>query len=255
LVGARTLFETIVILIAGFLCGSLNAIAGGGTFVTLPTLIWLGVPPVVANATATTMALPGYCASVWAYRNDIRTEGTLRLGTIMSLTAIGGVAGAVLLTITSPDAFLGLVPWLLLTATLLFAFAPRLLKLSEAQGFSALSPILAGTILLFVMIYGGYFNGGLGILVLATLSLQGYRNLHGMNGLKNLLSSVLGVLSVITFTSADLIAWNAAIPMAAANIWGAYITARLVRQTRRADRLRIMIIAIGLAMTVAFFVT
>ena len=84
------MFEITVILIAGSLCGSLNAIAGGGTFVTLPTLIWFGVPPVVANATATTMAVPGYCASVWAYRSDIRTEGTLRLGTIIALTAIRG---------------------------------------------------------------------------------------------------------------------------------------------------------------------
>lgn len=222
---------------------------------TLPTLIWLGVPPVVANATATTMAVPGYCASVWAYRGDIRTEGALSLATIITLTALGGTAGAVLLTITSPDAFIGLVPWLVLTATLLFAFAPRLLKLSEAQSLNVHSPILAGTILLLVMIYGGYFNGGLGIIILAALSFQGYRNLHGMNGLKNLLSSVLGILSVITFTSAGLIAWDAAVPMAVANISGAYITARLVRQTGRADRLRFAIIAIGLAMTIAFFVT
>lgn len=254
MVGATILFEIAVILIAGFLCGSLNAIAGGGTFVTLPTLIWLGVPPVVANATATTMAVPGYCASVWAYRSDIRTEGTLRLGAIITLTAIGGVAGALLLTITSPDAFLGLVPWLLLTATLLFAFAPHLLKLSEVRHFDVRSPVIAGTILLMVMIYGGYFNGGLGIIVLAALALQGYRNLHGMNGLKNLLSSILGVLSVITFTSADLIAWNAAIPMAAANMLGAYVTARLVRQSGRTDLLRLGVILVGLVMTAAFFV-
>lgn len=249
------MFETFVILTAGFLCGSLNAIAGGGTFVTLPALIWLGVPPVVANATATTMAVPGYCASGWAYRRDIRTEGALSLGTVIALTAIGGVGGAIMLTITSPDAFLGLVPWLLLTATLLFAFSPQLLKLSERYQRDVRSPILAGAILLLVTISGGYFNGGLGIILLAALSLHGYRNLHGMNGLKNLLASVLGILSVITFTSADLIAWDVAIPMAGANICGAYITARLIRRTQRTGFLRFGIIAVGLAMTVAFFVT
>ncbi|CAN0585615.1 unnamed protein product, partial [Ectocarpus sp. 12 AP-2014] len=128
------LFELFVIVAAGFLCGALNAVAGGGTFVSLPVLIWLGIPPVVANATATTMAVPGYLASVWAYRHDIRAEGALRLGTIVVLAAIGGILGAVLLIVTSPDAFLTLVPWLLLTATLLFAFAPHLQKLSEAGG-------------------------------------------------------------------------------------------------------------------------
>lgn len=123
--------EIVVIIVAGFLCGALNAIAGGGTFVTLPVLIWIGIPPVVANATATTMAVPGYIASVWAYRHDIRAEGALRLGTIIITAALGGILGAVFLIFTSPDAFLALVPWLLLTATLLFAFAPRLQKLSE----------------------------------------------------------------------------------------------------------------------------
>lgn len=243
-----------MIVVAGFLCGALNAVAGGGTFVTLPVLIWIGIPPIVANATATTMAVPGYFASVWAYRYDIRAEGALRLSTIIMIAALGGILGALLLIVTSPDAFMTLVPWLLLTATLLFAFAPQLQKLSEVSGTVMRSTGLAVIILLLVTAYGGYFNGGLGIIMLAALALQGYRDLHGMNGLKNLLASILSTLSVVIFLTADLIAWDAAIPMAVANICGAYVTSRFVRRMTRVHILRGVIIAIGGVMTVVFFV-
>lgn len=248
------MFELSLIVCAGLVCGALNAIAGGGTFVTLPVLVWLGIPPVIANATATTMAVPGYFASVWAYRHDIRAEGALPLRSIFGLAAVGGVLGAALLVVTSPDAFLALVPWLLLTATLLFAFAPRLQRLSEAGGTGIRSSGAAVLALLLVTTYGGYFNGGLGIVMLAALSLQGYRSLHGMNGLKNVLASILSTLSVVTFMTADLIVWEAALPMALANICGAYLTSRFVRRIERIDILRLAIVAIGGAMTVAFFV-
>lgn len=252
--GGLGLFELVVIVLAGLLCGALNAVAGGGTFVTLPVLIWLGIPPIVASATATTMAVPGYIASVWAYRRDMRAEGTLRLGTIIALAAVGGLLGAVLLIVTSPDAFLALIPWLLLTATLLFAGAPRLQKIAEARGIGIRSPLVAIVVLLFVTTYGGYFNGGVGIVMLAALSLQGYRNLHGMNGLKNLLSSILSTLSVAAFISAGLIAWKFAVPMALANICGAYFTSKFVRGVERVDLLRLVIIGMGAVMTAAFFI-
>lgn len=253
--GGLGLLELFIVIAAGFLCGALNAIAGGGTFVTLPVLIWLGIPPTVANATATTMAVPGYIASVWAYRHDIRAEGALGLRTIIILAAVGGVLGALLLIVTSPDAFLVLIPWLLLTATILFALGPQLQRWFESKGLGLHSTLAAGTMVLVVATYGGYFNGGLGIILLAALSLQGYRNLHGMNGLKNLLSSILSTFSVATFVMADLIAWDTALPMAAANICGAYVTSKFVRRVTRVGLLRAIIIGLGLAMTVAFFVT
>lgn len=246
--------EFIVVVVAGFLCGALNAVAGGGTFVTLPVLIWVGIPPVVANATATTMAVPGYIASAWAYRHDVRAEGALRLGSIIMIAAVGGILGAVLLIITTPDAFLALVPWLLLIATLLFAYAPRLQKMTEGGSVGLHSAPMAIIALLVVTIYGGYFNGGLGIILLAALALQGYRDIHGMNGLKNLLASILSILSVVTFMTADLIAWDAAVPMAVANICGAYVTSKFVRRMTQIDVLRGVIIAIGAVMTVIFIV-
>lgn len=99
-----------------------------------------------------------------------------------------------------------------------------------------------------------YFNGGMGIIMLAAFALQGYRNLHGMNGLKNLLSSILSTLSVVTFMTVDLIEWEAAFPMAMANICGAYLTSRIVRRIERMDVLRLVIVAIGSAITITFFV-
>lgn len=246
--------ETVVIVVAGFLCGAFNAIAGGGTFVTLPALLWIGIPPVVANATATTMAVPGYIASAWAHRHDIRAEGAIRLETILVIAAVGGVFGAALLTVTSPDAFLALIPWLLLIATFLFGFAPKLQKLSEGGSIGPQSKPTAIVILLLVTTYGGYFNGGLGIVMLAALAFQGYRDIHGMNGLKSLLASILSTLSVAAFMTADLIAWDAAIPMAVSNISGAYFTSKFVRRMKRVDILRGVIIAIGAVMTVVFFV-
>ena len=113
-----------LLVIAGLLAGMVNAIAGGGTLLSFPALIWLGVPPVMANATATLTALPGYLGSAWAFRNDIHAEGSLGLTGIVAIAALGGLAGAGLLLITPGDAFVGIVPWLLLTATLLFATGP-----------------------------------------------------------------------------------------------------------------------------------
>ena len=246
--------ELAIIVVAGFLCGALNAIAGGGTFITLPALIWMGIPPIIANATATTMAVPGYVASAWAYRRDIRAEGVLRLRTIIITSALGGILGAALLILTSAGAFLSLVPWLLLIATLLFAFAPHLQRLSEANSTGMHSTGMAVGMLILVTTYGGYFNGGLGIILLAVLALQGYRHIHGMNGLKNLLATILSTLSVITFMTADLIAWDVAVPMAVANICGAYVTSRVVRHMIDITILRSVIITIGGAMTVVFFV-
>lgn len=116
------------------------------------------------------MAVPGNIASVWAYRRDIRAEGVLRFGTIIMIAAMGGISGAALLIVPSPDAFLALVPWLLLTATLLFAFAPRLQKLSKGSTIGTRSTAMAVAVLVLVTTYGGYFNGGLDIIMLGSSS-------------------------------------------------------------------------------------
>jgi hypothetical protein len=246
------MFSIAVLVIAGLLAGMLNAIAGGGTLLSFPALVWLGVPPIMANATATLTALPGYIGSAWAYRQDIHAEGSLRLGSIIAFAALGGLAGAGLLLITPGDAFVGIVPWLLLTATLLFATGPRLVAMVRTRGLGA-GPVLSAVAVFLVAGYGGYFNGGLGIMLLAVFGLIGFQNLHGMNGLKNLLSAVLSLVSVTTYATAGLIAWDSAAILAIATTVGGYIGAHQARRIKRTGYLRAGIVAIGAVLTLVFF--
>jgi uncharacterized protein len=245
--------ESILLIAAGFVSGLLNAVAGGGTFVSLPALIWVGVPPVSANATATLGALPGYAAGAWGFRQDMQAEGTLGLRASLLVSALGSIMGALLLIVTPGNAFLAIVPWLLLLATTLFAAGPTILQAIRRRGITALAPTLAAGVILAVSVYGGYFNGGLGIMLLAALGLIGYTNLHGMNGLKNVLSALLSLVSSVAFVLAGLIAWHEAVVLAASAALGGYVGARVSRRIRRLNLLRLFITGVGMAMTIAFF--
>ncbi|EAR52989.1 membrane protein, putative [Oceanicola granulosus HTCC2516] len=244
----------VVLIVAGLLAGGLNAVAGGGTFLSFPALVWLGVPPIMANATATLTALPGYIGSAWAYRSEVAAEGSLKLASIIAIAAIGGLAGAGLLLVTPGEAFVGIVPWLLLAATVLFAAGPHLLAAVKTRGSGVAGPVVSAVAVFAVSVYGGYFNGGLGIMLLAMLGLIGFTNLHGMNGLKNLLSAILSIVSVATYTVAGLIAWDSALVLAVATTVGGYVGASQARRIRRTDLLRLGIVAVGAVMTVIFFV-
>lgn len=247
------MLDIIVLILAGLAAGLLNAVAGGGTFLSLPALIWVGVPPVSANATATLTALPGYLSSAWAFRDDMRAQGSVGLGGIIAAGIAGSLIGALLLIVTPAELFLGVVPWLLLAATILFAGAPRILRGARAAGLGNAGPLATLAALLAVSIYGGYFNGGLGIMLLATFSLLGHADLHGMNGLKNLLSAILSIVSVVTFIAAGLIAWEQASVMALASLVGGYVGARQSRKIANTDRLRLFVTAVGAVMTLVFF--
>ena len=248
------MFSTFVLVIAGLLAGGVNAVAGGGTLLSFPALVWLGVPPIMANATATLTALPGYIGSAWAYRDDIKAEGALRLRTIVTVAACGGLIGAGLLLATPGDAFIGIVPWLLLMATTLFAIGPKLVAHMRSKGNGVAGPVLSALGIGVVAAYGGYFNGGLGIMFLAVFGLIGFRDLHGMNGLKNLLAAVLSVVSVTTYATAGLIAWESAAVLAVSTTVGGYIGAKYARRIKRTEPLRVAIIAVGAVLTVVFFV-
>ena len=247
------MFEIMLLAVAGFAAGVLNAVAGGGTFLSLPALIYVGVPPVSANATATLTALPGYISSAWAFRHDMLDEGRLRLRAILILAALGSIAGAILLIVTPSDMFLWIVPWLLLLATGMFALGPWLLSRLRQQQEQTAGPLVSAAVLLAVFVYGGYFNGGLGIMLLAAFGLLGYRNLHGMNGLKNVLSAMLSLVSALTFIMAGLIAWEQAAIMAASAALGGYVGAHQSRKITRTDLLRHFVTAVGLGMSVLFF--
>ncbi|AJE46953.1 sulfite exporter TauE/SafE family protein [Celeribacter indicus] len=246
------MLELIAVLLAGVAGGALNAVAGGGTFLTLPALIFAGVPPVSANATATLTALPGYVSSVWAYRRDLATTATMPAGRMIALASAGGLAGALLLLVTPNDTFLAVVPWLMALATVLFAGGPRIVRRLFAR--DRLGPLAAAVALSLVSVYGGYFNGGLGIMLLAVLGLIGFTDLHAMNGLKNALSALLSLVSAATYVAAGVIAWDMAALLAAAMIAGGFLGAHHARRITDTRRLKQFITAVGAAMTVIFLV-
>jgi hypothetical protein len=246
--------DLLILCLASFAAGALNAIAGGGTFLTLPALVWMGVPAVSANATATLVALPGYIASAWAFRHDIRQQGSLPLRSVIVIGVFGGLSGAILLIMTSEQAFSGIVPWLLLISTLMFAAGPTFTRTLASRGIPAAGPIVSAAALVSVSIYGGYFNGGLGIMLLATFGLLGFTDLHAMNGLKNVLSAILSLTSVAAFIIAGLIVWDVTIPMAFAATAGGYIGARMSRLIKNTNIIRVFVVLVGAVMTLLFFV-
>jgi uncharacterized membrane protein YfcA len=234
---------------AAFSAGALNAVAGGGSFLTFPALVWTGVPPLAANATGSVALLPGYASGAWGFREDLRAPPGLSLAQLLALALGGGACGAALLLVTPSSAFRRLVPWLLLAATALFALAPRLV--SGARGLrGGRAAAAAGTFA--VSVYGGYFNGGLGVLLLALFALLGERSLHAMNGLKNLLSTVLGVVATLLYAWGGLVVWREAALMMAGTTAGGYLGARLARRVPAAW-LRAGVVAAGLALAGVFF--
>jgi uncharacterized membrane protein YfcA len=246
-------FEILVLIAAGLASGVLNAIAGGGTFISFPALIFVGVPPVTANATATLCALPGYVSSAWGFRRDLRAEGALSLTQILVVSAFGSILGALLLLVTTGDVFLAIVPWLLLMATVLFALGPRLLSALQGRGVGAAGVVPSAAAVFLVSLYGGYFNGGLGIMLLAAFGLIGFTNLHAMNGLKSVIAALLSLIASGAFILAGVIAWEHALALGTSSAIGGYFGAAYSRKIRRPDLLRLAITAIGLAMSLAFF--
>ena len=233
---------------AAFAAGVLNAIAGGGSFLTFPALVFAGVPPLAANATSAMAVSPGYLGSTWGFRPELQALPRALIQREVVVAAVGGLIGAGLLLITPARIFSGLVPWLLLLATVLFAAGPVLAQRNAGQGHPGWR--LPG--LLGVAIYGGYFNGGLGILLMALYTLTGESRLHTVNALKNLNSFVLSLLSVLAFALAGAIVWPQAIWMMVLATLGGWAGARLAKRLP-IQWVRWLVIATGLAMSVVFF--
>ena len=243
------MFDTSLLLVAAFVAGALNSVAGGGSFLTLPALVFVGVPPVVANATGTVALLPGYAAGAWGFREDTQAPPGLSMARLVVLSLIGGALGAGLLLVTSNETFSIIIPWLLLAATVLFAFGPQL-RQRLAGGAPSTAKATVGV--LAVAIYGGYFNGGLGILLLALFGLLGQTKLNAMNGLKNLVSALLTCIAVAVYAIGGVVDWRYALLMMVAATAGGYIGARVARRIP-AVWLRWGIVATGLVMTAIFF--
>ncbi len=242
-----------LLLLAAFGAGTLNAVAGGGSFLTLPALVFVGLPPVVANATGTVALLPGYVSGAWGFREDLQSPPGLTMVRMGLLSLAGGAAGAILLLATDDRTFRVLIPWLLLAATALFAAGPMIVRRTRQREGGAPSVGAASVGVVLVSVYGGYFNGGLGILLLALFGLLGQSNLHAANGNKNVVSALLTAIAVLVYAAGGLVAWPHALVMMVAATSGGYFGARVARRLP-APVLRAGIVGIGLVMSVIFFV-
>lgn len=249
-----SIYTAALLAVSAFAAGALNAIAGGGSFLTFPALVFTGVPPIVANATSALAVSPGYLGSTLGFKAELQRLPRQRLRNETLVAAVGGVAGALLLLVTPAQVFNGLVPWLLLFATALFVAGPWLARRANRSEDDAIHPFerwrSAG--LLGVAIYGGYFNGGLGILLMALYTVTGERHLHTTNALKNLNSLVLSLLSVVTFALAGAIAWGPALLMMVAATAGGYAGAHWSKKLPVAW-VRALVVVTGLVMSGLFF--
>jgi uncharacterized membrane protein YfcA len=237
---------------AAAVAAAINSSAGGGSFLTFPTLVYLGVPPISANATNTAAMWLGQGGSMTGFRDELRRP-TPRFVAAMTVSAAGGIAGAVLLLHTPPDTFNRVIPWLLLLATLTFAAAPLILRLTKHPGGTADIRTDSLIPLFLIAVYGGYFGGGQGLMMLAYFALIGMTDLRKMNALKAVLAFINNGVPVIPFVLARALEWDVAAAMCIGAIVGGYYGARVTRSIPP----RIMrgaIVAIGAVTTIAFFV-
>lgn len=239
---------------AGFIAGLMNAVAGGGTIITFPALILAGISPIGANATSTVALLPGSLAGVAGYRRMLPSVWKwIRLFALVSV--IGGLAGAILLTKTPERVFARLVPYLILFATILFTartFFARVFRLESKSVGSARWLVCAILFQILVSIYGGYFGAGIGILMLASLGMLGFVDIHQMNAVKNVLAFLINVIAAVYFVIKGMIDWPAAGMVAAGAIAGGYSGAHFSQKIPQ-RAVRFSITAIGLIITAVMF--
>jgi uncharacterized membrane protein YfcA len=244
----------VAVFLAAVLGGGVNAIAGGGTLLTFPALVGLGVPALTANATSTVALWPGALSSMWGYRGEL---GGARAWVVrLTLPSIaGGALGAWLLLRTPPDRFARIVPFLVLGATLLFlAQGPVMRRLRERTGRAPaadagdpdIAPWLFVAGQFAIGVYGGYFGAGIGILMLAGLGLMGFTNIHRMNGLKNWGAVCMNVVAAGIFAFSGIVDWPVALAMGAGGLLGGYAGSRVAQRVGQ-QRVRRAIVAIGLA--------
>jgi uncharacterized membrane protein YfcA len=255
-------FRLVAVVLISSVAGAINSIAGGGTLLTFPALVGLGITPLVANATSTVALWPGSIASMIGYRGEL--SGALRWAIGFAVPSlIGGGVGAWLLLRTPPSRFDAIVPWLVLGATALFVLQPRIVRAIQQRRAAVVagdSPTVdtdqtangrlpAPAVLamqFFVGVYAGYFGAGAGIIMLAALGLIGLTNIHRMNGLKNWGGLCANAVAAITFAFSSLISWPIALAMAVGSVSGGYLASQGVQKVDQ-KHVRMVVILIGLA--------
>lgn len=245
--------DTAVLFFAASFGALLNSVAGGGSFITFPALVWVGIPSIAANATSTVVLWPASASSAWAYRDAIRMtrEEALSLG-VTSL--VGGVLGSWLLMTTPESLFKKILPFLMLLATLLFwkgsVLNALLPKQIQHEGMPRLLPVALLQVL--IAIYGGYFGGGMGLMMLAVLALSGQTDIHRMNGIKNVLAVLINLVAALTFMTAGKVVWHHAGLMVVGGILGGYAGAKGARKVSP-QAIRVFVVAVGTSLSAIFF--
>jgi uncharacterized membrane protein YfcA len=254
------LSQAIFLFFAAIIGGTLNAVAGGGTFISFPALLNTGVPAVQANATNTVALWPGLAASTGAYLKRLNVPRRLLVPLLLT-SVVGGLVGAVLLLKTPQHTFLRLVPWLLLGGTLLFAFgntirakAGKTAALEDLRKMSWQAVTVTSMAELLVAIYGGYFGAGIGFMILGMLASLGMRDIHAMGAIRTLLAVVINAAAVLTFILAGAVLWPQCVVMIAGALLGGWFGAHYAQ---KADprKVRLVVIAVGVAMSAYYFVT
>lgn len=264
------LHACLIVCPAAALGGAINSVAGGGTLVTFPALVWVldtiagsGSSAILANGTNSVALAPGAFSGSWAYRRELRHLGR-RACWLAVPSVIGGCIGAVLVVLSSETLFRSMIPWLIGAATLLFILQPKLTP-ANRSGTSApadSAPNIPATaarpstmvllIQLVIGVYGGYFGAGIGILMLSSLSLLNLGNIHQVNGLKTILAGLINGVSVVVFIANDKVYWPLGLPMIASAMFGGWLGAAWARKLDRRIVRRI-VISIGVVLTAWYF--
>ena len=245
----------VLIALAGFAAGLMNVLAGGGSFVTLPALIAAGLTALGANASSTVALFPAQAMTGFMARKDLMRDGMpsegapISLKVLSAISFVGGFFGALLLLVTPPDVFLKIVPWLILFATGVFA---RGSSISQGAHGVRIGPGAIYTIQAVVSIYGGYFGGGIGILMLAALTMFGLRDIRAMNNIKIVLATLMNIAAVGTFVVAGLVQWAPALVLGAGAILGSLVGMAAAKRVP-STYVRGFVIVIGVALTIGFF--
>lgn len=250
------MLDAVVITAAGIIAGAINSIAGGGTLISFPALLWIGRDPIIANATNAVALWPGSLAGMVGFRRELASVPRWLFFLIIP-TCVGTTIGALLLLRTPVPTFDRIVPFLILGATVLLAAQDLITRRLGfvARAHANPTPLWATGVFLFqfgVGIYGGYFGAGMGILMLAALGLIGLTDIHQMNGLKNLLSICINALAAVYFTIAGVIVWRDVLIMSAGAILGGFFGARMAHRLGRKFVQRAVVV-IGMVMSVSLF--
>jgi uncharacterized membrane protein YfcA len=243
--------DVLWLVFAGGVAGAMNAMVGGGSFVTLPALVATGLSALEANATSSVALYPGGALSAFVYRGTAGSVRGVPLTQLILLSIVGGCAGAALLLWTPTRVFDRVLPWLLLTATLALAFGPRLVRLNEMSVQHGRRSVLS--IQLLLAIYGGYFGGAVGLLMIAAWRVLGEHDIKSLHGPRTLLVTAANTAAIALLVAAGIVRWTACVPMAAGAMAGGYIGARVGR--RLSPRVaHVTAIVISVSITIAFFI-